>query len=96
MSVSAVQEILNAEAEARKIKEAASAQAKKTVADAHAEGEKFLAEAENKAALEKFATETNTPIIFMCAGIGEGTDELKELIGKMLKDLHWGGASWFP
>jgi len=42
---------------------------------------------ENKAALEAFANETNTPIVFMCAGIGEGTDELKELIGKMLKDL---------
>ena len=42
---------------------------------------------ENKTALEKFANETNTPIIFMCAGIGEGTDELKELIGKMLVDL---------
>ena len=51
MSVSAVQEILNAEAEARKIKEAASAQAKKVIAAAHTQGEKLLADAEKEAAL---------------------------------------------
>lgn len=42
---------------------------------------------ENKIALEEYAKEKNIPIVFMCAGIGEGTDELKELIGKKLHDL---------
>ncbi len=42
---------------------------------------------DNKIALEKFAKETDTPIVFMCAGIGEGTDELKELISEKLRDL---------
>jgi len=60
MSVSAVQEILNAEAEARKIKEAASAQAKKTVADAHSEGENLLGEAEKRAALATLKKEEDT------------------------------------
>ena len=54
MSVSAVQEILNAESEARRIKDAALADAKNTVAAAHAEGEKLLADAE-KAASEAAA-----------------------------------------
>lgn len=60
MSVSAVQEILNAEAEARKIKEAASAQAKKTISDAHAEGQRLLAEAEKEAALASVKKGENT------------------------------------
>ncbi|MBP3579871.1 MAG: GTPase ObgE [Clostridia bacterium] len=42
---------------------------------------------ENRLKLEKFAKEKNIPIVFMCAGIGEGTDELKELIAKKLVDL---------
>ena len=56
MSVSAVQEILNAEAEARKIKEEASAQAKKTIAAAHEKGEMLLSEAEKEAALTTVKT----------------------------------------
>ena len=42
---------------------------------------------ENKKKLEKFAKDNDIPIVFMCAGIGEGTDELKELIAKKLCDL---------
>ena len=42
---------------------------------------------ENKQELEAFAKENNIPIVFMCAGIGEGTDELKELIAQKLQDL---------
>jgi len=42
---------------------------------------------ENKEKLEKFAKDNDIPIVFMCAGIGEGTDELKELIAKKLCDL---------
>lgn len=42
---------------------------------------------ENKEKLENFAKEQNIPIVFMCAGIGEGTEELKELISVKLRDL---------
>lgn len=42
---------------------------------------------EKREKLEAFAREKNIPIVFMCAGIGEGTDELKELIAKKLVDL---------
>lgn len=42
---------------------------------------------ENKKRLQDFAAERGIPIVFMCAGIGEGTDELKELIAKKLSDL---------
>lgn len=42
---------------------------------------------ENREKLETFAREKNIPIVFMCAGIGEGTDDLKELIAKKLVDL---------
>ena len=42
---------------------------------------------ENKEKLQKFADDNNLPIIFMCAGIGEGTDELKELIAQKLHEL---------
>lgn len=42
---------------------------------------------ENRKKLEAFAREKDIPIVFMCAGIGEGTDDLKELIAKKLVDL---------
>ena len=42
---------------------------------------------ENKEKLEKYAKDNDIPIVFMCAGIGEGTDELKELISVKLRDL---------
>ena len=42
---------------------------------------------ENREKLQKYADERNIPIVFMCAGIGEGTDELRELIAKKLEDL---------
>ena len=67
MSVSAVQEILNAEAEARKIKEAASAQEKKTISDAHAEGQRLLAEAEKVKAAEAAAAQA--------AGAAQNSDQ---------------------
>lgn len=42
---------------------------------------------ETKARLRKYADDNGIPIVFMCAAIGEGTDELKELISVKLKDL---------
>lgn len=42
---------------------------------------------ENKEKLQKYADENNIPIVFMCAAIGEGTDELKEIIAKKLVEL---------
>ncbi len=42
---------------------------------------------ENKEKLQRFADENNIPIVFMCAAIGEGTDELKEIIAKKLVEL---------
>lgn len=42
---------------------------------------------ETKAKLQKYADDNDIPIIFMCAAIGEGTDELKELISKQLVGL---------
>ena len=42
---------------------------------------------ETKARLQKYADDRNIPIVFMSAAIGEGTDELKELIGKKLLEL---------
>ena len=39
---------------------------------------------ENKEKLEKYAKDNDLPIVFMCAGIGDGTDELKELIAQKL------------
>ena len=40
-----------------------------------------------KEKLQKYADDNGIPIVFMCAAIGEGTDELKELIAKELVDL---------
>ena len=42
---------------------------------------------ENKEKLEKYAKDNDIPIVFMCAGIGDGTDELKELIAQKLTSL---------
>ncbi len=42
---------------------------------------------ETKQRLQKFADDNGIPIVFMCAGIGEGTDELKELIAVKLREL---------
>lgn len=42
---------------------------------------------ETRARLEAYAKERDIPIVFLCAAIGEGTDELKELIARRLKDL---------
>ncbi len=42
---------------------------------------------ETKARLQKYADDKGIPIVFMCAAIGEGTDELKELISRELVDL---------
>ena len=40
-----------------------------------------------KERLKKYAEDNGIPVVFMCAPIGEGTDELKELISKELVDL---------
>jgi len=42
---------------------------------------------ETKAKLQKYADDNGIPVVFMCAAIGEGTDELKELISRELVDL---------
>ena len=42
---------------------------------------------EQKAIIQEYADKNNIPVVFMCAGIGEGTDELRELIAKKLVDL---------
>lgn len=42
---------------------------------------------DTKEKLQKYADDNNIPIVFMCAAIGEGTDELKELISRELLDL---------
>lgn len=42
---------------------------------------------ETKEKLQQFADENGIPIVFMCAAIGEGTDELKELIAQKLTAL---------
>lgn len=42
---------------------------------------------ETKEKLQKFADDNGIPVVFMCAAIGEGTDELKELISRELVDL---------
>ncbi len=46
-----------------------------------------MASVENKEKLEKYAKENGIPVVFMCAAIGEGTDELKELISRELVNL---------
>ena len=42
---------------------------------------------DTKKKLQKYADDNNIPIVFMCAAIGEGTDELKELVSRELVDL---------
>lgn len=42
---------------------------------------------EHKAKIQEYADVNNIPVVFMCAGIGEGTDELKELIAQKLMNL---------
>ncbi len=42
---------------------------------------------EQKAIIQEYADKNNIPVVFMCAGIGEGTDELRELIAQKLVDL---------
>lgn len=46
-----------------------------------------MSDDEVKMHLQKYADDNNIPIVFMCAAIGEGTDELKELISKELAHL---------
>lgn len=46
-----------------------------------------MSDDEVKMRLQKYADDNNIPIVFMCAAIGEGTDELKELISKELAHL---------
>ncbi len=46
-----------------------------------------MASEETAERLKVYAKEHDIPIVFMCAAIGEGTGELKELIGKKLADL---------
>lgn len=46
-----------------------------------------MADENTKLRLENYAKERNIPIVFMCAAIGEGTDELKELISRELINL---------
>lgn len=46
-----------------------------------------MADDETKAKLQKYADDNGIPVVFMCAAIGEGTDELKELISRELVDL---------
>ena len=42
---------------------------------------------ENKARLQAYADEHGIPVVFLCAAIGDGTEELKELIGSRLTTL---------
>ncbi len=46
-----------------------------------------MASDETKARLQAYADERGIPVVFLCAAIGEGTDELKELIGRELTHL---------
>ncbi|MCR5353496.1 MAG: GTPase ObgE [Clostridiales bacterium] len=46
-----------------------------------------MTSAETREKLEKYAKNSGIPIVFMCAAIGEGTDELKELVSKELQNL---------
>ncbi|MBO4343973.1 MAG: GTPase ObgE, partial [Clostridia bacterium] len=46
-----------------------------------------MTSAETREKLEKYAEKCGIPIVFMCAAIGEGTDELKELVSKELQNL---------
>ena len=42
---------------------------------------------QNKQKLEEYAKSVGCDIVFMCAAIGEGVDELKELVAKKLREL---------
>ncbi len=46
-----------------------------------------MTSAETREKLEKYAKKSGIPIVFMCAAIGEGTNELKELVSKELQNL---------
>ena len=43
-----------------------------------------MADDETKARLQAYADERGIPVVFLCAAIGEGTDELKEIIAREL------------
>ena len=46
-----------------------------------------MADDETKARLQAYADEKSIPVVFLCAAIGEGTDELKEIIARELVHL---------
>ena len=46
-----------------------------------------MADDETKARLQAYADEKGIPAVFLCAAIGEGTDELKEIIARELVHL---------
>lgn len=46
-----------------------------------------MADDETKARLQAYADERGIPVVFLCAAIGEGTDELKEIIARELVNL---------
>ena len=46
-----------------------------------------MADDETKASLQAYADERGIPVVFLCAAIGEGTDELKEIIARELVNL---------
>lgn len=46
-----------------------------------------MADDETKARLQAYADEKGIPVVFLCAAIGEGTDELKEIIARELVHL---------
>lgn len=46
-----------------------------------------MADEETKARLQAYADEKGIPVVYMCAAIGEGTDELKEIIARELVNL---------
>lgn len=46
-----------------------------------------MADDETKARLQAYADERGIPVVFLCAAIGEGTDELKKIIARELVNL---------
>ena len=46
-----------------------------------------MADDETKARLQAYADERGIPVVYLCAAIGEGTDELKEIIARELVNL---------
>ena len=46
-----------------------------------------MASDETKVSLQAYADEKGIPVVFLCAAIGEGTDELKEIIARELVHL---------